>query len=326
MILDSPSNLGPQWKAGARYARFELSSCRRLARLERSVPDLSAGSQSVVVPSTQWKVPWNVAPFGLVTIYDMLRYAAEDFYKLSQDLTQLVNDPMLMTNPQNVEKLQSCMDVLHHHCSKLGLKMSLNQIGTIVDASRRGETVGQISAHIKQLQARVYEELDSKICFCIPQEKVHYWNPTWLLDTPIYDSFRSAWEEFQRAGHCYAFGENTACVFHLMRIVDFGLRQVAKSIGAEYDARNWSGIGKKIQQKMEQKYDTKTDDWKKSEPMYAEILTDIQAISRGHRNPVLHELEKKYEERDAQHMLNVVEGFMLHLAKHGFRETREQTL
>jgi hypothetical protein len=183
-----------------------------------------------------------------------------------------------------------------------------------------------LAAHVKQLQARVYEELDSLICFCIPQEKVHYWNPTWLLDTPIYDNFRSAWEEFQRAGHCYAFGENTACVFHLMRIVDFGLRQVAKRLGIEYDARNWSGIGKKIQHKMEQKYDTKTDDWKKSEPMYAEILTDIQAISRGHRNPVLHELEKKYEERDAQHMLNVVEGFMLHLAKHGFREIRERAL
>ena len=269
--------------------------------------------------------PWNTALYGVVSLFDMLKYAAADFYQLSQDLTQLVNDPQLLVNPRNTEKLQAYMNVLHEHCEKLGLKMSINQIRTIADASQR-ENVGQLCARIKELQVRVWEELDSKVCFCLPQEKVHYWHPLWLVDTPIYDQFRSAWEEFQRAGHCYAFGENTACVFHLMRIVDFGLKQVAKPLGVEYDARNWSGIGNKIREKMEQKYNTKTDEWKKSEPMYAEILTDIQAISRGHRNAVLHELEKKYEERDAQHMLNVVKGFMLHLAKHGFREIREQAL
>jgi hypothetical protein len=49
-------------------------------------------------------------------------------------------------------------------------------------------------------------------------------------------------------------------------------------------------------------------------PFFGEILTDIQAIGRGHRNPVLHELEKKYDEREAQYMLTVIEGFAIRVA------------
>src|ERR1700693_4989651 len=48
-------------------------------------------------------------------------------------------------------------------------------------------------------------------------------------------------------------------------------------------------------------------DWKKLERLYAEILTHIQVVVRGNRNPALHGLEKKYDERDAHHMLTMVE-------------------
>ncbi len=71
---------------------------------------------------------------------------------------------------------------------------------------------------------------------------------------------------------------------------------------------------------MEEKYSTKTDDWKQLEPFYASILTDIQAISRGHRNPTLHEIEKKYTDADAHYLLTVTEAFMNHLAENGIRE------
>jgi hypothetical protein len=133
-------------------------------------------------------------------------------------------------------------------------------------------------------------------------------------------SFPLAWEEMQSAGRCYALSEPTACVFHLMRVIDAGLRSVADSLNIGYDARNWSVIGNKIQSKMEEKYGNKTDDWKQSEPFYASILTDIQAISRGHRNPVLHEVEKKYNDSEAHYLLTVTEAFMGHLADNGMRE------
>jgi hypothetical protein len=263
--------------------------------------------------------PWNTALHGVVSLYDVLKYAAADFYKLSEEFQAFAMMPREALNPAQKERLQASIVILYENCQKLELPLSNNQIQEVVHAVN-STNLDRINDAFAQLQRRVYEELQAKVCFCLPGHKVKYWHPMWLSETKIYDNFRSAWDEFQRAGHCYAFGENSACVFHLMRIVDFGLRKVAERLKITYDARNWMGIAKAIQKNMEQEYKTKTDDWKKLEPMYAEILTDIQAISRGHRNQVLHELEKKYEDRDAEHMLNVVEGFMLHLAKHGFRE------
>lgn len=256
---------------------------------------------------------------GVVTLYDVLKYAAADFYKLSEDFRMFATLPHKSYERSQTQRLQGAITVLHEYCEKLDLPLSNNQINAVVDAVNSKDH-DRINRALDELQKRVQEELKAKVCFCLPGHKVKYWHPLWLVDTPIYDKFRSAHAEMQRAGHCFAYGENTACVFHLMRVVDFGLRKVAESLHITYDARNWSGIATKIQEKMAQKHNTKTDEWKKSEPIYAEILTDIQAISRGHRNPVLHELEKKYDERDAEHMLNVVEGFMLHLARHGFRE------
>jgi hypothetical protein len=105
-----------------------------------------------------------------------------------------------------------------------------------------------------------------------------------------------------------------------MRVIDAGLRSVADSLAISYDARNWSGIGEKIQKSMELKYQHKTDEWKRSEPFYASVLTDLQAISRAHRNPVLHEVERKYTDAEARYLIAVVEAFMQHLCDNGMKE------
>ena len=116
------------------------------------------------------------------------------------------------------------------------------------------------------------------------------------------------------------YGEPVACVFHLMRVIDAGLCAVADSLGIVYEVHSWSEIGQKIESKMKEKHKTKTDDWRRSEPFYASILTDIQAISRGHRNPVIHEIEKKYTDAEAYYLLTVTVGFMSHLATNGMEE------
>jgi hypothetical protein len=169
--------------------------------------------------------------------------------------------------------------------------------------------------HIETIYATMKAELGSVSLKAIPREKAKYCDPKWLTTSIMFVKFPDTVDEFQKAGRCFAYGENTACVFHLMRVADFYFRRVADSLKISYDARNWHGIGKKIADEMEKKYRTKTDEWKKNEPFYAEILTDLQAIGIGHRNPTLHELEKKYEEREAEYMLTVIKSFAKHVAE-----------
>jgi hypothetical protein len=106
-----------------------------------------------------------------------------------------------------------------------------------------------------------------------------------------------------------------------MRVIDSGLRLVYESLGDVYDARNWDGIAKKIESEMIKKYQDKTQAWRDQEPMYSDILTDIRSIGRAHRNPALHDLERKYTDSDALYLIEVTKAFMSHLAKHGLKES-----
>jgi hypothetical protein len=174
----------------------------------------------------------------------------------------------------------------------------------------------RIAYYAEAIYQTLTAELGSLKLRAIPREKSKYCDLKWLADTALCSKFPEAWNELQAGGRCFAYGENTACIFHLMRVTDYCLRKVAGSLEVAYDARNWQGISQAITKKMEEKYGTKTEDWKRQEPFYAEILTDILAIGRGHRNPALHEVEKKYDEREAIYMIAVIDGFAQHVAKH----------
>jgi hypothetical protein len=266
----------------------------------------------------------SFSPYGLVSLLQMLRYAAEDFWKASELLTLIAGMPALLNDPNGRNNAVHKMNELLKHLDDLGLKVSLKEAEKMLPAFNSPDTsperIGDLARHLSSV---IHSELDGEMFFQLEPSKAEYWHPAWLVDSPVYTLFPRAHEEIQRAGRCYAYGESTACVFHLMRVIDSGLCAVADSLEVNHDARNWSGIGTKIQSKMEEKYQAKSDAWKQSEPFYASILTDIQAISRGHRNPVLHEVERKYTDAEARYLLAVTEAFMCHLADNGIREKLE---
>lgn len=254
---------------------------------------------------------------GVVSLLDMLEFAAGDFFCFSMNATKFSCLPdFVMKNKKHMEEFIKTLGITHRHCKSLGLNLSANQAMTVMDRVLETGNANEIKPLVEELLRRITEELDQHKFGYIPADRQQYVDPKWLWDTEIecVDSTGEVLEEFHAAGRCYAFDENTACVFHLMRVVDWCLRRVAESLGITYDASNWHGIGKKISDNMEKKYQDKSDEWKKKEPFYAEILTDIQAIGRGHRNPALHNIEKKYDPSQARYMLTVVEEFANHVA------------
>jgi hypothetical protein len=228
------------------------------------------------------------------------------------------SDPRLRTMTADLEYIVS-------EANRTGLPLSAKQAARVLElwngdrnSALYSERLGQAAS---ELHNRLLDELDSRLFYVVGQDKAKFLDQNWLSNSKINEAFPSAVPEFKRAGRCFAYTENTACVFHLMRVVDLGLRTVAASLQASYDARNWSGIADKINKLMEQKYQLKTDEWKKSEPFYASVLTDIQAISKAYRNEGVHDARRVYEEADADYLLTVVEHFMANLAANGMKET-----
>src|ERR1019366_8708940 len=259
----------------------------------------------------------------------MLDFAARDYLEICYRFGRLVEEG----KPHEPDVVRYLWTNLIKETKRLGLPVTREHILCLFDdLARENPTKGtydrdefafsgatlnldRLQHHVEAIYNTLRAELDSMLFKAIPRERALYCAPKWLEDTSIPNKLGDTIEEFHKAGRCFAYSENTACIFHLMRVVDFCLRKVCESLGETYDARNWHGIADAITKKMETKYKQKTDDWKKQERFYAEILTDIQALSRGHRNPSLHELEKQYDEREARYLITVVEGFARHVAE-----------
>ncbi len=94
-------------------------------------------------------------------------------------------------------------------------------------------------SHVETIYRSFRAELSSLPLRVIPRERSQYVNETWLTDLPIYPSFPHAWKEFQAAGRCYAYGEGTACAFHLSRALEWGLKSLAVHLGKRFDRNCW---------------------------------------------------------------------------------------
>jgi len=207
-------------------------------------------------------------------------------------------------------------------CASLGLKLSCAYIKRVQAEVQEAKpiTVDHFRCWIETFQARLADELNLDLLFHVSAERAHFYAYSEALVPELVGCFPLSSVEMSAAGRCLAFGEGTATVFHLMRVVDMGFRCVAASLDIPYTPGTWRAIGDAIEKKMAARYRNKTEDWKDAEPFYASVLLDIQAISRSHRNATMHDLERKYTEAEAEYLFTVTEHFLLHLSARGMRE------
>jgi hypothetical protein len=74
---------------------------------------------------------------------------------------------------------------------------------------------------------------------------------------PVFSSFKSAKVEIEEGIDCYALGHNTACIFHMMRVAEIGLRAIAKERGIQKVSKNkpieygtWGDVIKAVEDEM----------------------------------------------------------------------------
>jgi hypothetical protein len=278
-----------------------------------------------------------------VSLLDMLDFAARPFLDLAHNLG-LVLGIFKKTGPYEEigSALGTVMSQLPRSCRELGLPVTGEMFNDLVLAAFSGLTPEKKRAviqrmmktgevQIEQLQfsndqmcqrmetiyAALRAELNSLKLRVVAREKSRFVDDNWLENSILAKKYPETIDEFHHAGRCYAYGENAACVFHLMRAAEFYLTKVGKSLtpALPFDPKNWMEIGRHITREMEKKYQDKSVDWRSSEPFYAGVLTDIQALSRAHRNPALHDLEKKYDETEAKRMIDIILGLAEHVAE-----------
>jgi hypothetical protein len=176
---------------------------------------------------------------------------------------------------------------------------------------------------IDDLRRRIEDELKGKLFLYIQPEKAKFYeSPEPLFGDAVAKSFPSASDDIAEAGKCLATDRGTAAVFHLMRVMEAGLKTLAKQLAIPY-APSWESYLRQIAAQLELDWKDKAPEWKKDQEFYSEAAAHLSAVKFAFRNPTMH-IVKQYTPESAEEIYNSVRMFMRHLATKLSEQKSEQ--
>ena len=151
-----------------------------------------------------------------------------------------------------------------------------------------------------------------------PRFKIYFDAGAAAFDEPVFAAFPSVIMDVEDAGKCLALSQPTACVFHLTRIMEAGLKALAGPLGIPY-APSWESYLKQIKAKIEEKHADKLPAWKRKEAFYRDVAGDLQIVKLAFRNPTMH-IVRHYTTDEAEEIYRAVRGLMKRLAAEGLKD------
>ena len=85
------------------------------------------------------------------------------------------------------------------------------------------------------------------VYYALEPDKQHFVNKPDLFGENVANSFPSTVFDIEEAGKCLAFSRQTACVFHLMRVLEIGLYSLARAIRIQKIEENWHNAIEQIE-------------------------------------------------------------------------------
>lgn len=95
-----------------------------------------------------------------------------------------------------------------------------------------------VDREVAILKKRIDDELKNREFFAFDANHTDYFDRKNLFGEEVATAFPLAIVNVEEAGKCLALDRATACVFHLMRVMESGLRATAKPLHIPY-APSW---------------------------------------------------------------------------------------
>jgi hypothetical protein len=130
-----------------------------------------------------------------------------------------------------------------------------------------------------------------------------------MTDLPAADS-----KDIQKAGSCYALGQEDGCVHHLMLVLERRLKALGAKLGVQYQHTNWQNIINKIAIELKSLPGGPDRDF------YKEVNAQFGFLKDAYRNHAQHAHDDPYDMEKALSILNHVRALMQQLEKGGLSE------
>jgi hypothetical protein len=122
----------------------------------------------------------------------------------------------------------------------------------------------------------------------IPPDKAAYYDALTFFGPDITTTFSKCTFDIEEAGKCFAAGRRTASAFHLMRIMEYAVRRIARKlrVGVNPNA-TWGQILHQLDAAINCLPD-KTERQRTRILAYQGLKATLHAVKEAWRNPTMH--------------------------------------
>lgn len=190
------------------------------------------------------------------------------------------------------------MAQLERYCDELTVSLDVERLATLT----------------MELRHRLLDLLKNQFFFRLDMQDVPHYGKKELFGARVAAKFPKNIDDVEAAGNCLALQQSTACVFHLMRIMEAAVQRLGKLLGVKLDpkAETWFNICTRASTSATNR-PSKTKAQAAKNAAIGAAVSHLQTVRLAWRNEVMHP-KQSYTREEAHEVYNAVRIFMTDLA------------
>jgi hypothetical protein len=284
--------------------------------------------------------PWKETPYSLIDWKIMLEFSAGRFLWCGYELRSIkVNcifnsyigsgdDPILNLS-KNIDertctKALTSLKTIENEMREIGLNLTastVNDVLNTLEKNKRPLNTQWLYDQIENIEKLMGRELQNHAFFFVPADHAKYFpkiDDPFLFGKSVAKAFPDASYDIAESGKCLALARHTACIFHLMRILEIGLKVLGNKFEVSLEHTNWAPAIDQIESKIRDMHkDPKwksLPDCKDQQEFYAQAASHFAIFKDAWRNYTMH-MRGKYTEDEAILLFENTKAFMQKLAE-----------
>ena len=184
-------------------------------------------------------------------------------------------------------------------------------------------TARDLAGRLKEFRLKLIGELNTRFFLYLTPEEAEVFQMEDPFGADVSQLFRGQkFTDLVEASKCMALGRYTACVFHLMRVMEFAVQKFGQKLGINLTKVNpgrrvseltWEQILNEINPKLKA-MPQDTLQRKRRHEKYKSVQSYLYGVKDAWRNPTMHPRLGGYNELEARNIMNHVRSFLVEFA------------
>ena len=254
--------------------------------------------------------PWICSRYSLVTWWEMEQFSAAAFYDFGSRLggarRHLESASESIISRENWKKTEGykTLRTVRRQCESIGLRLSAMSVDEFLKSVKGNLSSMRLLRAISDTEITIRREMSIVQFFYMPSSEADFYEKPELFGKKVNARFPKIQFDMIEAGNCFAMGRGTACVFHLMRIMEIGVQEFGAALGVTLTGqKNWQNILDEINKAI------KVLPKSPKTVAMSEAAANLYSVKLAWRNEVMHPNDF-YTTAEAKNLIGQVKLFM----------------